>query len=266
MFFSVPLDQYTTISTRTAAPTLSLARALLVAAPQPPAPIPGPVADRLARIELRAKRLQQAWIDASRPNTTEVTLRELDVGDDRCWSVTRSRLEDWIALADPERGPRAAELLALLFPSGLDFLHLPYAEQWAEGARRLALIDGEPGLAAELADLIDARVLARLRQSHAAYGDAQAITRERAAQVDEASVHDHVQALRIELASYARLILGLTHHDDEVAVAAAKAQLEPILRFRAASRRPSGDTSGGAEASDPVEPIADPVPPAPLAD
>jgi hypothetical protein len=110
-------------NTARAAATLGLARSLISAAPSRP---PASQSLRLARLRDRAELLQLSWIDAGRPIETS-DLRKLDTTLDRRWSALRSRLDACIQLGDDDHTPRAEALLTALFPTGLDFLKLPYA-------------------------------------------------------------------------------------------------------------------------------------------
>jgi hypothetical protein len=106
---------YTAIPTRTAAGTMSLTRALIVAAPEQPS---DPVKKRLANMYSKAVALQTAWNDANRPDSND-SARGADLTLDRCWSAIRSRVQDWVNVGDPDHAERAGELIELLFPTGL---------------------------------------------------------------------------------------------------------------------------------------------------
>lgn len=259
MPFRHDANQYTSIPTRTAAGTLSLTRAIIVAAPADP---PDPVGKRLANLYSKALALQTAWIDANRPGSGEAP-RVADLAVDRSWSAVRSRLQDWVNIEDKDHAARAQELLDLLFPTGLDFLHLPFARQWSESERRMALI-AKDGLEADLIDLCDMRFLKRLEQAHAAYGAALEITKKKESETSTTRVIDALRALRTELASYARLLLGLTLEDDDKAVETTEAALEPIIRFRKPrSSSASAEEEEEADEETAAEPIEAPLPEVP---
>ena len=256
MLFRHDPNGYTTIPTRTPALTLSLSRAILEAAPDKP---PKPVSKRLFNIHGKATKLQTTWNDANRPASGEI-VRPIDLRVDRAFSAVRSRVQNWVDVEDEERGERAQELLELLFPTGLDFLNLPYPQQWAECERRIVLID-QDGLEADIVDLVDTRFLKRMREAQIAYGEALQITKKKDAVEPTERVIDAMRELKAEIAGYARLVLGLTDEDNPKSVAAAEAQLEPILRYR---KRTSG---AGEDAELPVaEPIDAPLPEPPAQD
>lgn len=245
-------DLYGSVPTRTPRATLSLARALISAAPEDP---DAALAKRIARIRKAAKLLQGAWVDASRPTPAGQDVRLVDVTLDRCWNALRSRLDGCAQLGDDDLAPRATKLVVTLFPTGLDFLRLPYAEEWAESERRLALVKTD-GLKAEIAELAGTPYLPALEQAHAAYGTALGITDKKAAAPDSARVLEPLRELQAAIASYVRAVVGAVDEDDEDSIASAQEQLEPIVR----ARRPRA--SGASEAEEPIEA---PVPEAPAA-
>jgi hypothetical protein len=247
-------DLYTTTPSRSAAATLGLARGLISAAPSRP---PASLSRRLARLRTHAELLQLCWIDAGRPiDTTDI--RKLDVVLDRRWGALRGRLESCVQLGDDDHAPRAEVLLATLFPTGLDFLKLPYAEEWAQSERRLVLIATDE-LDDELEDLCGELYLPLLREAHAAYGEALGITKRKDAPAEVARVIEPLKQLKSTIASYARGVIGTMNEDDPESVAATQRQLEPILRARRAA------ASGEATSEEPADPVEAPLPELPAA-
>ena len=253
MLFRIDPNQYTTIPTRTPAATLSLYRALVAAAGEQPVPA---VSNRLAKMHGKATTLQKAWIDANRPDDSE-NVRTYDIALDRRWGALRNRVAPWAESEDEEFGERAEQLIELLFPTGLDFLNLPYAEQWAQSERRLQLIVDD-GLEADINELAGERFLKRLREAHLAYGEVLGITKKKDVDVDSTSVLDSLRSLRSAIAGYARLVLGLVEDDDPKSIAEAEAALEPILRFR--------KSRSVAEEAEAEEPIDAPLPNVPVSE
>jgi hypothetical protein len=257
---------YLSIPTRTTGATMSLARALLGAAPAKPDPS---VAKRLQQIHAKASALQTVWIAANRPNAGEGNRRASDLALDRSWGAVQSRLLDWIDIGkrnpDDDEAERAAALIALLLPTGLDFLKLPYDEQWPESERRIVLIDTDK-LGSELDDLVDARIIKGLRSAHDDYGRVLGITQAKP-DTDAGRVVDAIRELRTEMVGLARLVLGLADESDPAAVAAAETQLGPILRYRKVRAPGEADTSGGTlgnESGVANEPIDAPLPNPPV--
>jgi hypothetical protein len=244
-------EAYTTVPTRSAAATLGLARALISAVP------PASQSLRLARLRDRAELLQQTWVDAGRPVET-ADLRKLDITLDRRWSALRGRLDACVQLGDDDHTPRAESLLGTLFPTGLDFLELPYSEEWAQSERRLVLVATDE-LEDELEALCGEPYLPLLQQAHAAYGQALGITKRKDSPAEAARVLEPLKQLKDAIASYARGVLGTMNEDDPESVATAEQQLDPILRARRtiASGEPTPD--------DPSEPVDTPLPELPTA-
>lgn len=250
MAFHVDPNLYTTTPTRTPATTLSLFRALIAAAPKVPAEA---VAKRMAIMHAKAKTLQTAWIDANRPDTTE-RVRKYDIKVDRCWGAIRARIQPWADVGDEDHGDRAAQVIELLFPTGLEFLTRAGPEQWSESDRRLALIDADQ-LEPDIIELAGKSFLDRLRQAHLEHGDVLGITKKKEPEVSP-GVLQALSELRNEIAAYARLVLGLAIEPEEIE--AAESQLEPILRFR----KPKSAAEAEAEA----EPVEAPLPDVPKGD
>lgn len=241
-------DLYTSVPTRTPGATLSLTRALLSAAPAKPEKL---VAKRIVKLRKGAKLLQAAWVDAGRPAAAVADARPFDVVLDRSWSAMRSRLDGCVLLGDDDIAPRASQLMATVFPTGLDFLKLPYNEEWAESERRLAMIKAD-GLAKELDELAGKPYLAAIKKAHAAYGSALGITNKKGSAPQAVRVAKPLRELQAAIGGYVRTVVGQVDEDDEESVAAAQAQLEPIVR----ARRPRGGSAAVLE----EEPIEAPIP------
>lgn len=137
-------NTYATVPNQSAALTISLARRLV--AEMPPALVKhkgvAMAADRTrTRAEsLRTERLRQLELPAP------VDARPYDQEEDNAWGALYERLSACSRLRSAqsaEKGARAAELVARLFPNRLSFLLLPYKAQWEESERMLALVDAE---------------------------------------------------------------------------------------------------------------------------
>jgi hypothetical protein len=240
-------DLYTTTPTRSVAATLGLARSLVSAAP---ARRPASLSRRITRLRERADLLQLSWIDAGRP-VEPVDLRKVDVVLDRRWGALRGRLDACVQLGDDDHAPRAEVLRGILFPTGLDFLKLPYAEEWAQSERRLVLIATDE-LEDEIEALCGEPYLPLLRQAHATYGEALGITKRKDSPAEAARVIEPLKQLKDAIVSYARGVIGIMDEDDPKSVAVAQRQLEPILRARRAA------ASGEVAAEEPAEPVETP--------
>ncbi len=134
----------------------------------------------------------------------------------------------------------------------------PYAEQWAQSERRLALITTDE-LDDELVSLCGEPYLPLLRQAHLAYGEALGITKRKPSPVEATRVLEPLRQLKEAITSYARGVIGTMNEDDPESVAAAEQQLEPILRARRTA------TSGEPTTDEPAEPVETPLPELPAA-
>jgi len=238
---------YATVPTRSPGSTLSLARALIAAADSQPQRV---VAARLSRLGAATDALQAAWVEVSRPEVEDENPQPYDVAIDRAWSALRARLEAW---AQVDLEPSAANVRVLeeqLFPTGLDFLQRPYAEQWAQSERRLVLIDGD-GLVEDIEQLAGAPFLAAVRKAHLDYGRVLGITGAKEEPPQEVRVIESMRRARAAIASYARVVVGLTDEDDDEAVERMHARLRPIVdarRPRSSGSEGEGEVGGDASA------------------
>lgn len=230
MFFAVALfddtTRYIRIPTRTVSGCLSLARALLVAAPKQG---PAEVFVRLQDMHGAAIELQGRWIAASASADGD-TPRTYDRRIDRAWAIFYERTHHWVEIEHADKAERAEQLVEKLFPTGLDFTNLAYPDEWAESDKRLTMIANDE-LREEFVELIGEEFVAHLEQAHVDYGDVLGIT----AKKDESGpvrMLESIRALRMTMADYATLLIGLTRRSDAAAVASTEASLEPILRFR----------------------------------
>jgi len=239
---------YLTVPTRSAAATLGLAQALLSVAPSRPS---ASQALHLARLRERAERLQQSWVDVGR-HVVARELRKLDRALDQRWSALRGRLHACVLLGDDELAPRAKPLLGAIFPTGLDFLKLPYIEEWAQSERRLAMIAAE-GLEGELGVLCGEPYLARLRGAHEAYGEALGIGGiggSKDAPAEAARVLGPLEELKDAIVGYACGVIGGVSEEDPEGVTLVERVLEPIVRARRAVA-PGEDVGEEAELEKP---------------
>src|SRR5262249_40149466 len=122
---------------------VALGHALLSAAPEA-----APESVKAAALSLRGDvaELQKAW-GAALPEKAQDP-RPIDSRYDGAWSAFRDRLAATSSLSASEHQAdiaRAEEILEVLFPTGADFLKLPYVKQWAESEKRIAMVN-ERGL------------------------------------------------------------------------------------------------------------------------
>ena len=213
--------------------------------------MPAPaLAERLAAIHGAGKQLQAAWTAATQASGPSETPRTFDRRLDRAWSIIHDRAQHWVEIEHPQQAERAASILARVFPTGLDFLGLAFADEWAESEKRLTTI-ADAGLDAALGELVGGTFVEHLKAAHADYGEILGITAKKEESAP-ARVLESINDLRAAMSDYAMLTIGLTRRSDPDAVAASEAALEPILRFRT----PRGQAEDTSEA--PSEPLPEP--------
>ena len=216
---------------------VALARSLLSVTPKD-----GPPAVRSAARAMHkaATGLQTTW-RASAPAKSD-DVRPLDTRYDNAWSALRDRLSATASLPEDEHpdAGRAEALLTVLFPTGADFLKLPYAKQWAECDKRIATI-------AETKAQPRGRRARRLRllgtdpEAPPAYGDALGITKAAAAQPTAASLMEPLRTAQRAVAAYLLQVAAAAAHD-EAFEPIAKRALAPVddTRIAASRRRAAG--------------------------
>lgn len=236
---------------------VGLATALLHAIPRD---APPPVRAAAKKLRARAAALQEAWRGAERVSRAEDP-RPADQAIDNAWGALYARLEAYASL-DRERVPRAAraaELLTALFPDGLSFLKLPYAEEWSESKKRLDRVASD-ALDKDLDALAGKEFLEEVRAAHERYGKAIGITAPRAAVDAPASLVEPLREVSRAIAAYAvQVVAAAQQSDDEATTSGLLRALRPIDDHRADGARRSKSKSGSAEGPDVVLPEVPPM-------
>jgi hypothetical protein len=241
----IDLSLYVTAPRLSVPAAVSLGIALLSAAPKP---APQMVRRAATRLRESVLVLQQQWRGQLGAGLgTLVAPRDADSRIDRAMRAMSMRLEA-LTLLSAAAGPdvEAAEnAYQRLFPDGLRFLTLPYAQQWAHCDRLLAALDENEELAADVERLVGETTLTEVRAAQAAYGDALGITTAREA-TDAVSLAEPLDAVRNAIIGYALQVVAM-QSDDPSRLAAARKALAPIDALRAAqatpARRPDGSSS-----------------------
>jgi hypothetical protein len=188
---------------------------------------------RKAAKKLRAATvdLRQAWSSTGRAAPMEK--RPADIRVDKAWGALYGRLDAYASLPSGEHkgAKRAAELLDVIYPDGLQFLTLPYSAEWAEGEKRLKLIE-EDELAEDLDALAGPEFLAEVRKAHKIYGEAIGVTKP-AAEVKRANLVDPLRALGRAITQYALQVVSLIEDEKPESVEMVKRALRPIDDHRA---------------------------------
>jgi hypothetical protein len=232
--------------------SLALAHALLSALPSGAS---DGVRKAAARIRHQAAAVQGLWRERHKADAeggASINVRPFDQRLDVAWRALDRRLEGYALLASTglESARRAAELRSLLFPTGLMFLTLPFAAEWAESQKRLDLI-AEQHLAADLDRLAGPELLAEVRAAHTEYGKALHITQAEPARADPAPLLEPLRALQQTFVDYAVQVLAATDLADAESVGRARAALRPLDVFREAAAR----RAGGAAPVDELPPV-----------
>jgi phosphate uptake regulator len=233
-----------------------LARTLLAILPKS---LPAHVKKSAAKLGRVADEAQAALSQRKRELVVpqDESSRDVDAAADLIWSSLRDVLESLSRLADHfERAAKAKQLLAAIFPEGVAFLRLPYAEQYVTMDTTLQRIDSE-GLAKSLDAVVGPELLQQIRAVHPRYGAMVARRLKEAAPA--ASLLDHVRALQRTILEYATAVASTVDSDEPATIALARTALRPIDNHReqvGSGKRPSP--------SDPSSP--DPTPPEPTPD
>lgn len=182
------------------------------------------------RLRAATVELQDAWSANGRGDAT-IDKRPADIRVDKAWGALYSRLDAYASLPSDEnpKAKRAAELLDLIYPDGLQFLTLPYNAEWAEGEKRLKLIEDEE-LAADLNELAGPEFLAEVKKAHKLYGDAIGITRP--AGEGPVNLVDPLRALGRAITQYSLQVVA-TVDESQASISTAKGALKPIDDTRA---------------------------------
>ena len=229
------IERYTRPPTVTVSSGLALACALLNAMPSGSKP---PL--RKAGLALRAETLalQSEWEESERrakPGDPRPADRAIDNG----WSALHDRLDSYASLPADRypRAARAAELFEAIFPRGLTFLKLPYAEEYAESEQRLARITRDK-LATDIDELAGREFLAEVRLSHEAYGHALG-SEGSGANALASNLAEALRRVALAITDYAIQVAATVEHANEESRRQALGALRPIDEHRTTSNRVS---------------------------
>lgn len=124
------------------------------------------------RLQQEAEALQQVWLAQHSGGVTPEPA-PVDQMADTAWRLLHDRLLAYATLP-PELHPeavRAAEILGLLFPTGLAFLALDYEQQWREADGRIQLAASK-GLIGDIHRLAGTAFWVEIERCHQLYGRA----------------------------------------------------------------------------------------------
>ncbi len=199
--------------------------------------------------------LQTDW--ATKENLSTTDRRPADNRNDRAWSALEGALASAMVVDQTPRGQAAAKVHPKLFKEGLAFTQLPFEKQWAEGDRRLKLIDQD--------ELVDDLILAcggsefldEVRAPHDEYGAVLNITEPKTRRA-EVNLLDALSRLRAALNVHVSQLVAWGNQNEQNE-SLARSALQPIDDTRA---REAGRGSGTPPQEANVTPDS-PLPPAP---
>jgi hypothetical protein len=136
------------------------------------------------------------------------------------------------------KAERAAELLQMLFPKGLQFLTLPMDAEWAVSEELLKRIKDD-GLLADINVIAGPEFLAEVRDAHAVYGEVLGITKPKGSPADTsmAPLLEPLRRLADTISDYVFQVAASADRDEPETVHTARAALAPMDRFREATAR-----------------------------
>ena len=229
------------------ASTVALGVSLLAALPKD-----APDSVKAAAKKLRASvvALQAAW-NAATPAAPAVNRRAADSAIDNGWGCLEARLAAYARLPAEHhpKAARAAEIHGALFEGGLDFLTLPYKSQWAEGDRRLQLIE-QRGYEADIDALCGHEFLAEVRRTQKHYGQVLGITKAEEVPA-EVSLLEPLRDVGRAVVDHSLQLLAWGSGEPK-ASAKVKRALKPIDDQRAAAARRAGDDGAEKPAPEPA--------------
>jgi hypothetical protein len=220
---------------------LSLAKKLMRVVPSKPN----------AGVQQGAKLLAQsvttlatAWHESGKARPLR-NARPADLRLDRAWGAVHARLTAWTVFPpdDPDHETSTA-LADRLFPTGLDFLRLPFMAEHAQSERRVKIIENE-ALRADLDHLVGEAFMDELLAAHAAYGDALGITKATEAATPEPAIDEPLRMLSQAIVAYALQVVAFGALPGNLE--AARRALRPIDEFRAAAGRRTSSGARGEE-------------------
>lgn len=200
----------------------------LLAAADAAGPLPKPI--QRAREALEG---ELAGVKEAAARAAAVASPEVDAADcvlDTCWTALHAWLQAFADLPGEAReSSDARALLAELYPSGLDFIELPYELEWGQSDQRLARIHGER-LGDSIAALGGRAFIDALRSAHATYGRVLGLDASRAER--PASLREALDGFAAALRVYADKVTAHVEVEAPETTALAKLLLEPLLTWR----------------------------------
>jgi hypothetical protein len=224
---------------------VTIGLALITAMPKP---APDHVRAAATKVRKDTVALQLAW-GKSGLATAPRDRRKSDLRVDTAWAGLLDRLESYSLLpaGTYPRAARAREICDILSPTDRGWLKLVYEAEWAESNKRLGWIE-EHGLTKDINDLAGPEFLAEVKDAHAEYGVALAVTKA-APEVLEYKLSEPLQSLARSIGRYTLAVVTMAD-DDPASVAAVRRALRPVDDYREGQARRA---KSGGPAVDPVD-------------
>lgn len=251
-----PLNGLDSVPNVSVAYTLMLVRSLISAA-DPVLQYKG-AKRALTRLRAAAEALRSIY-SATPPAKPESITRAADTTMDKAVKALHERLVAYEGLVKVnEDTVDAANIVAAVFPKGLEILNLRYREEWAEIDTLLQRIESEK-LQKRIGELAGAVFLSNVVASHKAYGEALNITKAKDEEVEMAKVMEPFQLTRQALGTYAAVVVSAARNQ-EISVADAVRALAPVATAKA-DNKPSRGKKEEPSDSERVEEPGKPLPP-----
>lgn len=201
-----------------------------------------------AHVALQTAIVDQFGVAPDSPGEESPAAPECDRIADNCWGGLDGRLESLAKLPEKVSGAKeAAVLRRRLFPTGLDFLKLPYRLQWAEAQTRLQLIERDK-LEADIDRLAGKQFLPAIREAHEAYGRVLGMHEPLPNAAQTPQVRGALDAFVKALRDYVVKVVASVDEDDPASQTTAESLLTPLEAWQSTAKRsPSPGSSAAPE-------------------
>ncbi len=223
----IDFPKYLTPVRVSTASAVVLVRRLINAAPKD---LKAPEKKKLKRVRADGVKVQE--IANARERARPENLTPEDRHFDGYWGIFRDQVTTWLRVEGEPEYALAERFTSLLFPKGITFVTLSYEEEWFESAKRLKIIDDE-GLEDDLGQLIQPRVLPKLRVAHNALGEGLGVGDTYVQPPDGQALLGALRQLSTDVAEYARILSGTVDTEDPKSTARFLSAMAPIDQHRA---------------------------------
>lgn len=206
---------------------------------------------------------------ASTPAVDPLAAQAADARLTGCWAALYATLGAWLRVPELPEASAAQAILETVFPEGLAFTRLAYADEWSTSDRMLIKIEED-----QLTNSIDAlggsKILRTLRRAHRDYGVVLGITSVDTSTKVTKTVREALLELMDALRGYVLQATALQRRSDPRATALSERLLKPIAEFHTrataagraedaktdAASATSPDATTGVPTAAPVAPLS----------